>query len=588
MPTLKFNKLQGDVPDHLTPGSHIPIVWTCDCGKQVTRPYREVYKGRSKSCGKCHWFSVRETEIRKFGSLRMKNPTEIAPCSNQKILWVCDCGNEVVATMQDVFKGHTKSCGKCGLYGRTIEIPAEEIATRKFGHLRIKTPSAVTPGSHQKAVWVCDCGNEKLIDINSVMRGLSRSCGHCNDIPAAKMAVKKFGHLKLKIPKDTPPGSGQKVSWICDCGNETTAMIAHVVSGHTKSCGKCLLSMRINYGISKHDIRKLRTPITPEQLPTWCPVALETITRVSTPFRAQCRLCGKEYKPRWDSIRVGLSLTCGCTTSRISSGQREIYDFITGLSVEVKLEHSIGNMKYDLFVPAHQLTIEYTGLRWHSYPDSGRRDLAKRNNAVANGMRHLMLFEDEWVFGRPKIENLLRSVLKIGQVAALRPSQCQIRVIDHTVADPFYEEFHYIGGCNTKINYGVYFDGELIACCSFKRPTRQSKYDYELVRMASNSKFRVHGIWSKILKRFISEIQPTSIVSFSDNRLFTGQTYGKLGFKFDGDVQPNYYWWRNKRRYHKSALRKPKGETRTETELRQAQGFAKVWDLGKKRWVLSP
>lgn len=585
MPKLRFNKLQGEVPGNLTSGSHTPVIWTCDCGKQVTRPYKEVYKGRSKSCGRCDWFSAKEMETRKFNSLRMKDPIEAAPCSNKKFSWVCDCGKETMAAMQDVFKGHTKSCGKCGLYGRTVEITSEEMTTRKFGHLRIKTPSTITPGSHQRAIWVCDCGKEKSIDINSVMRGLSKSCGHCDDIPAAEMTTRKFGHLKLRIPMDTPPGSGKKTVWICDCGNETTAMIAHVTSGHTASCGRCLLSMRINYGISKHDIRSLRTPITPEQLPTWCPIALETITRVSTPFRAQCRLCGKEYKPRWDSIRVGLSLTCGCTTSRVSSGQREIYDFITKIGIEAKLEHSLGNMKFDIFVPSHDLTIEYTGLRWHSYPDSKRRDIAKQKTAMLNGMRHLMIFEDEWVFGRSKVENLLRSILKTGQVTALRPSQCQIRIIDHSVADPFYEEFHYIGGCNTKINYGVFLGDKLIACCSFKRPTRQSKYDWELVRMASDSQFRVHGIWSKILKQFVSESDPTSVVSFSDNRLFTGQTYEKMGFTFDGDVQLDYYWWKNKRRYHKSAMRKPKGEIRTETELRQAQGFAKIWDLGKKRWV---
>lgn len=42
-------------------------------------------------------------------------------------------------------------------------------------------------------------------------------------------------------------------------------------------------------------------------------------------------------------------------------------------------------------------------------------------------------------------------------------------------------------------------------------------------------------------------------------------------------------------RFHKSGLRKKSTEdlTKTETELRTAQGYSKIWDLGKKRWVLS-
>jgi hypothetical protein len=87
---------------------------------------------------------------------------------------------------------------------------------------------------------------------------------------------------------------------------------------------------------------------------------------------------------------------------------------------------------------------------------------------------------------------------------------------------------------------------------------------------------------------FIKNFSPSSIVSFSDNRLFTGKVYGKLGFKFDGEVKPDYYWVKGRRRFNKSGLRKPPGTTQTENELRTSQGYAKLWDLGKKRWVWTP
>jgi predicted acetyltransferase len=104
--------------------------------------------------------------------------------------------------------------------------------------------------------------------------------------------------------------------------------------------------------------------------------------------------------------------------------------------------------------------------------------------------------------------------------------------------------------------------------------------------MASDPDYRVHGIWSKLLKQFINEHNPKSIVSFSDNRLFSGKVYEKMGFKFDGEVKPDYYWTINHKRFHKSKMRKPKGCKKTETELRTEQGYSKIWDLGKKRWVL--
>ena len=75
-------------------------------------------------------------------------------------------------------------------------------------------------------------------------------------------------------------------------------------------------------------------------------------------------------------------------------------------------------------------------------------------------------------------------------------------------------------------------------------------------------------------------------MSYSDNRLFTGNVYRKMGFTSDGKVKPDYYWAKGDRRHHKSKLRKPRGSVLTETSLRESQGFRKIWDLGKKRWVM--
>lgn len=200
-----------------------------------------------------------------------------------------------------------------------------------------------------------------------------------------------------------------------------------------------------------------------------------------------------------------------------------------------------------------------------------------------------MIFEDEWVYNREKVESLLKNKLGVIKSQVIRSSQCEIKIINSREANSFYEQFHYIGKCNPKLSYGVYYNNNLIAAISFSYPTRQSKHQWELVRMVGDSSYRIHGIWSKLLKLFIKEQLPTSIVSFSDNRLFQGSVYEKLGFKFDGNVLPDYYLVKNQKRFHKSALRK-KGEEKTsgltETQLREVQGYKKIWDLGKKRWIL--
>jgi hypothetical protein len=306
------------------------------------------------------------------------------------------------------------------------------------------------------------------------------------------------------------------------------------------------------------------------------------------PFRAQCPLCAREYFPRWSGIRTGVSLTCGCSSSQVSTGQRQIRDFIASLGLEVELEHEARGLSYDVWVPSKNLAIEFNGLKWHSRQDSRCRDVAKYGNALACGLSYLMIYEDEWKDKQDRVQNLIRNRLGCGVFTALRPLKCDIVPIPRDQADKFYEKYHYIGAAIAPKNFGAIFEEQLVACCSFKRPTRQSKHPWELVRMCSHPNFRVHGIWSKLLGRFVELNDPTSIVSFSDNRLFDGEVYEKIGFRLDGEVAPDYYWVRGCKRHHKSTLRKTKEEKmtkKTEVELREAQGFKRIWDLGKKRWV---
>lgn len=568
-------------------GWRIKARWRCDCGKTTTKEVGSVLRGWTQSCGRCNEISAEDMAMRRFGSLRMKAPAAVTAGSAKKVQWLCDCGKEAAIRVFDVV-GRDRTCGHCH------DVPIAQISGRKFGKLCLadaKGLTYITPESHRKLTWQCDCGRTTEVQARYVLQGAIGTCGRCNELSAESLVGKKFGRLQMRDPQIVKANSNKKVWWRCDCGREVFSKVFAVTRGKARSCGRCYLSYRQKWEAGKGEIRKLRTPIFPEQLPDWCPVALETIADTSKPFRARCRLCDGEYYPRWSGIRLGKSLTCGCSVSQVSGGQNEMFGFIAGLGIEAELEHKVGDLTYDIWVPSKNLAIEFNGLKWHSRKDSKKRDVAKHANAVAHKCDYLMIFEDEWTLGRSKMENLLRNKLGLNKSTALRPLECEIRAVDRVSADEFYERYHYIGQVKAPVNYGVLFGGELIACCSFKRPTRQSKHDWELVRMVARSDFRVHGIWSKIMQTFVAEHFPASVVSFSDNRMFDGKVYERVGFKLDGELKPDYYWVKGGKRHHKSGLRKTKEEKksgRTEVELREAQGYARIWDLGKKRWVWRP
>jgi hypothetical protein len=580
----KFGKLCVKYPQYLRQKFDNKIEWICECAKETLANVYLVKAKRILSCGKCNEIPIEIMCKKKFGKLRMKHPKNVKPGSNKKEWWVCDCGKESLTAINLVIGEVTTSCGRCN------EISIEITRKNKFGKLRMKYPKAVRPGSNKKETWICDCDKEVIMSICTVVNNDNASCGKCNEIPIEIMCKKKFGKLKMKYPKSILPGSNRKEIWVCDCGQETTAAPSAVTSYNIGSCGNCFKFVYEWFDSNREIIRNLKCPILAADLPLGGPVPLEIITKVGRPFKALCSLCKSVYNPRFSDIKLGVSLTCGCSQHRISNAQRGIAKFIESFKITVVFEQLIDGLHYDIFIPSHNLLIEYNGLKWHSYPKSKEKDLRKYRNAIDDKYNYLMIFEDEWVYNRSKVESLLKNKLNVIKSKTIRPSKCEIKIITHQEANLFYDQFHYIGKCHPKLSYGVFYNSQLIACISFAKPTRQtSKYQWELVRMASDPEFRIHGIWSNLLKLFIRENQPTSIVSFSDNRLFPGSVYEKIGFKFDGEIPSDYYWVKGQKRHHKSGLRKTEKEKLTgltETQLREAQGYKKIWDLGKKRWVL--
>ncbi len=583
--TTKYGKLRMTVPTDSSRGSHRKVDWVCDCGKTTNVAVCTVVSGNTSSCRKCNMLLEEDLRTRKFGKLRLKEPRDLLPGSRTKVVWLCDCGRETLCQPLSVTTGHTTTCGKC-------DIPDKEYyETTKFGKLRMEFPESISLGNRKKVSWLCDCGNKTMAALYAVTPGHTSSCGKCRHSDPEYWAKESYGRLQMLEPGRYSCGSNQRVKWRCLCGAETEQDVYTVTSGKVRSCGRCMVAARSWFEDNKLAILALRFPARPDEVPSGWIYPLEAIRGHDSAFRALCGSCKQEYAPIWGNIRKGSSLTCGCASNQTSGTSVALAKFVESLGAGVVMEHKSGEWKYDVFVPSSNLVIEYNGHRWHSLPGSRERDRKKYDHAVSAGLDYLSFFEDEWAFGRPKVENLLRNRLLRSSPKSLRPSQCEVTAVDSSVAAPFYDEHHYIGACLAKVHIGALHEGKLVASASFSVPTRQSRHPWELLRMAGDPEYRVHGIWSKLLGKFVEEHRPLSVVSFSDNRLFSGGVYGKIGFRLDGEIPPDYYWTKGGKRFHKSGLRKREGEKAsglTESQLREAQGYSKVWDLGKKRWVFTP
>jgi hypothetical protein len=330
-------------------------------------------------------------ELNKFGHLKIKTPQNISAGSNKKIEWICDCGKTTSVSVYCVTRGKTKSCTRCN------EIPAENMKNNKYGKLQIKTAQNIKPGCNNKVWWICDCGKEIHAKISHVISGLIKSCSRCNEIPAYEFTKMKFGKLRIKVPQNISPGSSKKIEWICDCGNKIITKINYVTSGKTKSCGKCYDTVFKWYAKNKDKIRSLKCPINPEDVPSGGVVPLESIIKVHQRFKALCPACKKPWNGYWNDIKLGKSITCGCTCDRVSSQQRRIFEIIKSYDPNVQLEYKLGSFYYDIFVPSKNLLIEYDGKIYHSSTRSKQRDLRKHKFALDYGYQFMRILEKDWL-----------------------------------------------------------------------------------------------------------------------------------------------------------------------------------------------
>ena len=135
---------------------------------------------------------------------------------------------------------------------------------------------------------------------------------------------------------------------------------------------------------------------------------------------------------------------------------------------------------------------------------------------------------------------------------------------------------------------GLYHKDELVMVVTYGRHHRGGNSTV-LQRLATKKLTLIVGGMSKLVSKL-----PRPLITWSDNRYSTGASYEKSGFVFDGELRPDYQYFRNEGRYKykryskQSQKLKPdeKGQGKTEAVLRAEQNFHRIYDAGKKRWRL--
>lgn len=344
-----------------------------------------------------------------------------------------------------------------------------------------------------------------------------------------------------------------------------------------------------------------------------CRVCGKKLRRVSSEHLRKHGLTKKQYLEAYGNVETVCDEFSDFLTKQMetvntemthdysSKSERELFDMIRSWGVECKKDRRILHGKeLDIYIPSHNLAIEYNGNIWHSEFFGGKNKtyhLEKLEECNKHGIKLIQIFEDEYALHKDIVVAKIRHMLNLDKSSErIQARKCVIEPIDKRVGDVFLEENHIQGSCNCSIMLGAFYHDNLVAVMSL---LNENGGKWNLTRFASKIGLRCQGVASKIFTHFIRCYSPKYVRSFADRRWTvdgTDNLYTKLNFKLQECTRPNYTYYNSKidryKRYHKFGFKKKKlmskygfDQGMSELEMARKLGYDRIWDCGLFKYV---
>jgi len=278
----------------------------------------------------------------------------------------------------------------------------------------------------------------------------------------------------------------------------------------------------------------------------------------------------------------------------LSSFEKEVSEFLDelGISYTQNDRIKIAPNELDFLIQEYNVAIECCGLYWHSENSSGRDrtyHFNKFNKCKELGISLLTIFQDEWDLQKEKVKIRIKLALDVS-LDRIYGRNTTVREITTIEAKSFIDEHHLQSYSPASIKLGLYRENELCSVMTFGKSRYNKNYEYELIRFCSTK--NVIGGVEKLFSYFVKNFNPTNIISYSDNRYFTGNMYKTLGF-LEGENNIGYFYTDYKSRFNRLQFQKHKlveqgfDKTKSEWNIMQDRKYDRIWDCGQTTWTLN-
>jgi len=442
-----------------------------------------------------------------------------------------------------------------------------------------------------KLRYKCPNGHYRSITFHNFKSG--QRCPECSKYKNTKHTITDvkeiFSKEGYKLLTKDYSNNRQKLDVICPQGHNWKTTLHDFIGGNR--CSVCWgerrgLSRRLSYEYVKSEFEKEGYTLLTDHYDN-----IYQLLDVICPN-------GHSWKVNIANFKNNHVRCPKCPTHN-SKDEIEIYNYLKKQFTNITSgdRSLIPPLELDIVIPDKKVAIEYCGLYWHSERTGKDRNyhLSKLKKCDDLGYRLITIFEDEWLNKRDLVLSRLNDILNINSPNVIYGRKCEIEEIPTAEKNTFLNKNHLQGrDIGSGIKLGAYYKDELVSVMTFSRNSlsknvHNKKDEYELSRFCSKINTRVVGIASKLLRYFTRNYDPKYIFSYADKRWSDGNLYKQLGFSYDHDSAPNYWYLdsTNRVRLHRFNFRKSQlkgmlnyNPNLSEWSIMQKEGYTRIWDCG--------
>ena len=554
------------------------VVCECSCGEETIVHIKNLVSNEIRSCG-----HVQNEPINITGKYYGEWYVDSYVGKRQ---WnvICSCGVREVKDGGKIRNGYSNSCKRCA---RLIDLKGKQ-----FGELEVLYYLG-------ERMWMCrcSCGKEYPVIGSQLRGGHTKSCGH-NTTGWKDITGQQFGMLTAL------EYLGNQI-WrcICSCENKTIIDVdgRRLRFGNTRSCGCKSREYAKETMLKRYGERCSLKIGNPRE--EWQLIAIDSKENLNT------LLDELGYKPTIFELghilnmgksetlkvvhRLGLDdkVIIGTCNSRYET---EILELITlknpNIKVVLKDREILNGKELDIYLPEYNLAIEFNGDYWHSniYKDKYYHQY-KTLECAKSGIRLIHIYEYEW-----NNENMRKIIIRMilgiinNEDDYTEYSDIEIKVISTEESNAFLNTNSLYKDIRSLINIGAYYKNNLETVICIDKDISNEEYTITQICHSYNIKNR-RIITEKIIDRFITEFNPSSIKFNLDISKFVEDDYIKIGFEIVEIMEPEYTWVKS---YTGEVINKYTDIRHskinyviTNDKLMENLGYLKIYDSGRIKLV---